>query len=71
MPSFDTDRFQALARDRGDTTLDAIAQRTGLHIAVLSRLINGKRQPTVATLTAVADAYAVTLDDLIQRQAAA
>jgi transcriptional regulator with XRE-family HTH domain len=71
MPSFNTERFQELARERGDTTLDAIAQRTGLHKGLLSRLTRGERQPTIDTLAAIADGYHVPTDELILREAAA
>lgn len=71
MPSFNADRFRGIAAARGHSTYDAIAQHTGLDISVVYRLLNGQRQPSIATLTTVADAYDTPLDDLILRKAAA
>lgn len=43
----------------------AIAKHTGVDSAVISRLLNGKRMPTVETLGRIARAYNIPLDDLV------
>ncbi|MFE0766136.1 helix-turn-helix domain-containing protein [Streptomyces smyrnaeus] len=49
----------------GDTTLYAIALRTGVRESTISRLVSGRTVPSLATLVAVADAYGCSLDDLV------
>lgn len=71
MPSFNAKRFRSLADAAGDTTLDAIRQRTGIDTGLLSRLLRGERKPSFDTLTAAADGYKVPVDELIDRGAAA
>lgn len=71
MPSFNAARLRELADSRGDTTLDAISQRTGIETSLLSRLLRGERQPMIDTLAKAADGYEVTADELILREAAA
>lgn len=43
----------------------AIARRTGLNISSVSRILNGKRNPSLATATRVATAMRVSVDRLI------
>lgn len=71
MPSFNAKKFRELADSRGDTTLEAISQRTGLDTGQLSRLLRGERQPNLDTLAKAADGYEVTADELILREIAA
>lgn len=71
MPSFNATRFRCLADAAGDTTLDAISQRTGIDTGLLSRLLRGERKPSFDTLVAAADGYEVPTDELIVREVAA
>jgi len=69
--TFDVARFRALAADLGDDTTTAIARRTGIERSLLSRLLRGERQPRLDTAARAADAYNVSVDELINRGAAA
>ncbi|MFD3978365.1 helix-turn-helix domain-containing protein [Streptomyces griseus] len=53
------------AAERGDVTLDAIAQRAGLDESTMSRLIAGRTTPQTASLVALKTAYAISLDALL------
>lgn len=68
-----TPEFAAVLRKKaeaaGDTTHYAIALRAGVRESTISRLLNGRTAPSLATLIAVADAYDMTLDELVGRSA--
>jgi transcriptional regulator with XRE-family HTH domain len=52
-------------RQRGDITLSALAEETGISTSTLSRLEAGLRRPTLEQLLPLARAYGVTLDELV------
>jgi transcriptional regulator with XRE-family HTH domain len=54
-----------LARERRSLTLDAVARRTGLSKAHLSRIESGDRQPAIATLLTLAHALEVRVATLL------
>jgi transcriptional regulator with XRE-family HTH domain len=57
-------RLRAL-RQRKNVTLTQLAQTTGISVSTLSRLESGDRKPTLELLLPLAEAYQVTLDDLV------
>jgi len=57
-------RLRALRRQRG-TTLDQLADITGISASTLSRLESGGRRPTLELLLPLAKAYQVALDELV------
>jgi transcriptional regulator with XRE-family HTH domain len=57
-------RLRALRRQRG-TTLDQVADTTGISASTLSRLESGGRKPTLELLLPLARAYEVPLDELV------
>ncbi|MEV0199123.1 XRE family transcriptional regulator [Nonomuraea sp. NPDC050691] len=57
-------RLRALRRQRG-TTLNQLAETTGVSVSTLSRLESGGRRPTLELLLPLAKAYQVSLDDLV------
>ncbi|MFF3655003.1 helix-turn-helix domain-containing protein [Streptomyces olivochromogenes] len=60
-------RLRNKAREVGDESNDAIAQRAGVAGSTLSRLLTGRTTPSTDTLVALSDAYGITVDDLLQR----
>ena len=52
-------------RERRGLTLQEVASRSGLSRSYLSELENGKKQPSIKALEALADALNVALDALI------
>lgn len=46
-------------------TLERLSEASGLSVGYLSRLENGVRQPSIAALLSLAEAYGVTLSDLV------
>lgn len=52
-------------RRRQDTTLTDLSEATGISVSTLSRLESGARRPTLELLLPLAQAYGVTLDDLV------
>jgi transcriptional regulator with XRE-family HTH domain len=58
-------RFRELRTERG-WTLEDLAERTSLSRPYLSRLESGERQPSLAALFSVAQAYGVTLSSLFE-----
>ncbi|MFI9026390.1 helix-turn-helix domain-containing protein [Streptomyces sp. NPDC053560] len=66
-----TPEFAAVLSKRalaaGDTTHYAIAERAGVRESTISRLLAGRTAPSLSTLIAVADAYGMTLDELVGR----
>jgi len=57
-------RLRSLRRQR-DTTLADLAGQTGISVSTLSRLESGERRPTLELLLPLAQAYGVTLDELV------
>lgn len=64
--TFRGDVLVAKAAAAGDTTMLAIAQRSGVRESTVSRLLAGRHTPTLPTVVAFAVAYKTTLDDLVQ-----
>lgn len=71
MPSFHKLKLLTIAHEAGDTSARDIARRTGLDGGQVNRILNGRRQPSFLTAARIADAYAVPLDDLVDRADAA
>ncbi|GGZ23915.1 hypothetical protein GCM10010387_16470 [Streptomyces inusitatus] len=65
--AFRSDVLIKKARAAGDTTLYAIAVRTGVRESTISRILAGLTIPTLATLASIATAYGTTLDELVER----
>jgi quercetin dioxygenase-like cupin family protein/DNA-binding XRE family transcriptional regulator len=57
-------RLRTLRQQR-DTTLTDLAAETGISVSTLSRLESGDRRPTLELLLPLAQAYGVTLDELV------
>lgn len=57
-------RIQELLDQRGISRKE-FAAMTGLTEAAISRYITGKREPKAATLSLIADALGVSMDDLL------
>ncbi|MER6978049.1 helix-turn-helix domain-containing protein [Streptomyces carpinensis] len=53
------------ARELGDESVADMAQRTGISRSTLHRLAAGTKQPSLATLWTLRDAYRVRLDALV------
>lgn len=53
------------AREFGDESVADMAQRTGISRSTLHRLATGTKQPSLATLWTLRDAYSVRLDALV------
>ncbi|GIE87539.1 helix-turn-helix domain-containing protein [Actinoplanes regularis] len=52
-------------RQKRDITLTQLAETTGISVSTLSRLESGSRRPTLELLLPLAEAYQVTLDELV------
>ncbi|GAA2855535.1 hypothetical protein Acy02nite_72710 [Actinoplanes cyaneus] len=52
-------------RQKRDITLTQLAETTGISVSTLSRLESGTRKPTLELLLPLAEAYQVTLDELV------
>lgn len=52
-------------RNRRELTLGELAERTGISVSTLSRLESGARRPALELLLPLAQAYGVTLDELV------
>ncbi|MBG0562769.1 helix-turn-helix domain-containing protein [Actinoplanes aureus] len=52
-------------RQRREMTLTQLAESTGISVSTLSRLESGTRRPTLELLLPLAEAYQVTLDELV------
>ncbi|WP_236243164.1 helix-turn-helix domain-containing protein [Streptomyces sp. CC228A] len=61
-----TKTLNRAAAEKGDHSRYAIAKRTGLAESTLSRLARGLASPTTKSLMTLAEAYAVSLGDLVQ-----
>ncbi|PPK68338.1 XRE family transcriptional regulator [Actinokineospora auranticolor] len=57
-------RLRALRKLRG-TTLNQVAEATGISVSTLSRLESGERKPNLELLLPLARAYQVPLDELV------
>lgn len=57
-------RLRALRQHR-DTTLTDLSAQTGISVSTLSRLESGERRPTLELLLPLAQAYGVSLDELV------
>lgn len=57
-------RLRALRTQRG-TTLEQLAELTGISVSTLSRLESGQRRATLELLLLLAKAHQVPLDDLV------
>jgi transcriptional regulator with XRE-family HTH domain len=67
--TFCTTRLLEVAQKVGDTTGYAIAQRAGISGSVVSRILNGRRRPSLETAVTLARTYGVQVDDLIREAA--
>jgi transcriptional regulator with XRE-family HTH domain len=63
-------RLRALRRKQ-NTTLNEVAEATGISVSTLSRLESGHRRPTLEMLLLLARAHKVPLDELVGSQQAA
>ncbi|MDI6100966.1 XRE family transcriptional regulator [Actinoplanes sp. NEAU-A12] len=52
-------------RQQREMTLTRLAETTGISVSTLSRLESGSRKPTLELLLPLAEAYQVTLDELV------
>lgn len=59
------DTLLAKAGELGDQSVADMAQRTGISRSTLHRLAAGTKQPSLATLWTLRDAYRVRLDALV------
>ncbi|WP_067504029.1 helix-turn-helix domain-containing protein [Actinoplanes sp. TFC3] len=57
-------RLRAL-RHRRDITLADLSAQTGISVSTLSRLESGSRKPTLELMLPLAQAYGVTLDEMV------
>ncbi|MGQ5656120.1 helix-turn-helix domain-containing protein, partial [Streptomyces sp. EKR5.2] len=53
------------AREHGDDTVAAVAERTGISKSTLHRLAAGTKQPSLTTLWTLHHAYDIQLDTLV------
>lgn len=53
------------AKELGDESVADVAQRTGISRSTLHRLAAGSKEPSLATLWTLRDAYGVGLDTLV------
>lgn len=60
----DEPKVRALAAQAGDESQYAIARRTGLNEATVSRALNGLSSPRYKTLLTIARSYGVTVEDI-------
>lgn len=64
--TFDVDLFRSETLAAGHQTIEQISDATGLDIAVLSRLLKKRRQPTFATAARCAKPYTKPLGEYVQ-----
>jgi len=57
-------RLRAIRKQRG-STLEQLAELTGMSISTLSRVESGQRRPTLEVLLPLARAYSMPLDELV------
>ncbi|MEU4296379.1 MULTISPECIES: helix-turn-helix domain-containing protein [Kitasatospora] len=60
------DSLRKVAARAGDTTDYRIAKRSGLARATLSRLVNGRVEPSVTNVMRLATCYGVTVESLLR-----
>lgn len=66
MPSYlNVSALRSAAAEYGDITAYAIARRSGLAVSTAYRTMTGETSPGVATLASLADAYGLSISDLI------
>lgn len=63
-----SERLHEAAAARGDHSNYAIAKRTGLNQTTLSRICRGVAKPAAQTLLALAAAYGLSIDELVDRE---
>ena len=59
--------LRAAAVQAGDTSAYAIAKRTGLSQATLSRLLSGKQMPGRRSTTRLCITYRMTMQELLEQ----
>ncbi|GAA1880691.1 helix-turn-helix domain-containing protein [Streptantibioticus ferralitis] len=57
-------RLRAIRKQRG-STLEQLAELTGMSVSTLSRIESGQRRPTLEVLLPLAQAYRMPLDELV------
>ncbi|GHF06407.1 helix-turn-helix domain-containing protein [Streptomyces morookaense] len=57
-------RLRAIRKQRG-STLEQLAELTGMSVSTLSRIESGRRRPTLDVLLPLAQAYRMPLDELV------
>jgi transcriptional regulator with XRE-family HTH domain len=57
-------RLRAIRKQRG-STLEQLAELTGMSVSTLSRIESGRRRPTLEVLLPLAQAYRMPLDELV------
>jgi transcriptional regulator with XRE-family HTH domain len=57
-------RLRAIRKRRG-STLEQLAELTGMSVSTLSRIESGRRRPTLDVLLPLAQAYRLPLDELV------
>lgn len=62
------ERLREAAAKLGDHTSYAIAKRTGLAQSTIGRLRQGVVRPTTGSLIVLANAYGLTVDDLVEHE---
>lgn len=62
-------RVRTIRAQRGESQ-EAVARRADIATATFSRIENGRNQPSLDTLIAIAAALEVTVDDLLAEPAA-
>lgn len=61
------DHLRTAARNHGDATGYAIAQRTGISESSISRILRGTTLPDLRSLLIIASTYGTTVEELIER----
>lgn len=61
---FNSDRLRAVARERGDNTSSAIAERVGIDQGSVSRYLAGTRKPGIERAYRIATAYGIDITEL-------
>lgn len=62
-----TELLRAAAREAGDQSNTAIAQRTGVSESALSRMLRGQSRPLFETIIQLAHTYGLSHEDLIEQ----
>ncbi|MFF6940407.1 helix-turn-helix domain-containing protein [Streptomyces lavendulae] len=61
-----TERLRAAAREAGDQSNTAIAQRTGISQSALSRMLRGQSRPLFETILRISRTYGLSHEDLVE-----